>query len=279
MGAGAQGPSGPPGPAGPPGAQVVSDPDQVANALSIQNKFLNSLSNSILTNTAGGSLSDNIGTQIMNNPSGIVSALGNNPVLVKSVSANLLSNSTALGGTVADGIANSPSNSLQIAAALATGGSSFLTNLSQVLSDPTEPYAKFITGPTGNIADPVSLKQSLLPVTVWCDTAGNCSTPGTSGTLYLNHGALGTPAFRVAGDGGPWITGYSGGQLGTYNDRTNTGTVAVKWDAQGNITVGDISQTTGSLKVGGDGYLNNLYATGKISAYNKFNLKAIADGF
>ena len=117
----------------------------------------------------------------------------------------------------------------------------------------------------------------------------------TDGNLLLTT-KNGTPAFRISADGKPWITGFSGGQLGTYNNNTGEGTVALKWNAQGDLidinigdlsqtsgnfkgtfdikidmegnVVGDIIRTTGSLKINGNGYLYNLYATGTINAKN-----------
>jgi len=276
MGTGQQGPAGPRGPPGPRGEPAVADLDAVVQSLSTQKQFLNSLAGIITSDTNLGSIRETVSSKIIQNPTVLSNTIAQNKVFQNLVGQNLINESTELGSTIADGIIADPSNTLQLASSIVSQGS-FLTDLSKTLSDPNLPYADYIRGPPGSIAN---IKSAIQPISMLCDTAGNCKTPQfnsylnfTSGSLLLNN-IKGTPAFRVAGDGGPWVTGSSGGQLGTYNDNTNTGTVAIKWDAQGNVIVGDITQTTGSLKVGGSGYLNNLYAAGVVNANDAINLNS-----
>jgi len=268
MGAGVQGPPGPPGPQGIP---AVADPNQVADTLSSQSSFLNKLTTSVVNNK---DLSTSISQQILQSPASVTNTLAANLVFQNMVGNSLVNNSTVLGERIADGIISSKANTLELAAALVSQGN-LLSDLSQTLSDPNLPYAKYIQGPPGSISN---IKSAIQPISFLCDTMGNCKTPQfgsylnfTNGNLLLNNNK-GIPAFRVAGDGGPWITGFSGGQLGTYNDNTNVGNVAVKWDAQGNVIIGDITKTTGSLKVSGNAYLNNLYATGFLNANNNVSV-------
>lgn len=275
MGAsGPQGLQGPQGPQGPRGEPAVADPNVVAQTLSTQTQFLNSLAKTITADTNIGSVQNAVVTKIMQSPTVLSNTIAQNQVFQNLVGQSLINESSALGNNIANGIIADPANTLQLASSIVSQGS-FLSDLSKTLSDPNLPYAEYIRGPPGSIAN---IKAAIQPISVLCDTAGNCKTPQfgsylnfTNGNLLFNNNK-GIPAFRVAGDGGPWITGNSGGQLGTYNDNTNTGTVAIKWDAQGNVIVGDITQTTGSLKVGGNGYLNNLYATGEVNAANVVNL-------
>ena len=272
---GASGPQGPQGPQGPRGEPAVADPNVVAQTLSTQTQFLNSLAKTIASDTNVGSIQNNVVTKILQSPI-LSNTIAQNQVFQNIVGQSLINESSALGSKIADGIIADPANTLQLASSIVSQGS-FLNDLSQTLSDPNLPYAEYIRGPPGSIAN---IKTAIQPISLLCDTVGNCKTPQfgsylnfTNGNLLLNNNK-GIPAFRVAGDGGPWITGNSGGQLGTYNDNTNTGTVAIKWDAQGNVIVGDITQTTGSLKVGGNGYLNNLYATGELNANNVVNINS-----
>lgn len=276
MGAGQQGPQGPPGPQGPRGEPAVADPNVVAQTLSTQTQFLNRLAGAITSDTNIGSIQNNVVTKIMQSPALLSNTISQNQVFQNLVGQNLINESSALGSKIADGIIADPANTLQLASSIVSQGN-FLNDLSKTLSDPSLPYAEYLRGPPGSIAN---IKAAIQPISVLCDTSGNCKTPQygsylnfTNGNLLLNNNK-GIPAFRVAGDGGPWITGNSGGQLGTYNDTTNTGSVAIKWDAQGNVIVGNISQTTGSLTVGGNGYLNNLYATGVINSNDAINLNS-----
>lgn len=314
MGAGPQGPQGPQGPRGPQGLPNVQDPNIIADTLGSQNAFLNRLATNIANNV---DLSTSLSNTILQSPSLISNNLANNSDFVNNVGNYVSQNTSLLAGRVADGIITKPDNISKLTETLATSGT-FLSDLSNTLNDFNRPYAQYIQGPTGNISN---LRSVIQPISLLCDTSGNCLTPRSaldfytsnafpnslqqpSNVGYLNYtdGNLllttknGTPAFRISADGKPWITGFSGGQLGTYNNNTGEGTVALKWNAQGDLidinigdlsqtsgnfkgtfdikidmegnVVGDIIRTTGSLKINGNGYLYNLYATGTINAKN-----------
>jgi hypothetical protein len=314
MGTGPQGPQGPQGPRGPQGLPNVQDPNTIADTLGSQNAFLNRLATNIANNV---DLSTSLSNTILQSPSLISNNLANNSDFVNNVGNYVSQNTSLLAGRVADGIITNPDNISKLTETLATSGT-FLSDLSNTLNDFNRPYAQYIQGPTGNISN---LRSVIQPISLLCDTSGNCLTPRSaldfytsnafpnslqqpSNVGYLNYtdGNLllttknGTPAFRISADGKPWITGFSGGQLGTYNNNTGEGTVALKWNAQGDlidINIGDLSQTsgnfkgtfdikidmegnvmgdiirtTGSLKINGNGYLYDLYATGTINAKN-----------
>ena len=276
MGTGQQGPQGPPGPQGPKGEPAVVDPNVVAQTLSTQTQFLNRLAGVITSDTNIGSVQNAVVNKIMQSPAVLSNTIAQNQVFQNLVGQNLINESSALGSKIADGIIADPANTLQLASSLVSQGN-FLNDLSKTISDPNLPYAEYLRGPPGSISN---IKSAIQPISMFCDTAGNCKTPQfgsylnfTSGNLLLNNNK-GIAAFRVAGDSEPWITGNSGGQLGTYNNNTNKGTVAIKWDAQGNVIVGDIAKTTGSLKVGGNGYLNNLYATSAVNVNDAINVNS-----
>jgi hypothetical protein len=269
MGAGAQGPQ---GPQGPPGDPSPTDVNSVANLLSTQNAFLNMLANQISSSTAGGSITDTISTKILKSPIGIIDGISANPNF-QSIVASSLANNSNLGAVVASGLISDSNNAEQLASSLVSQDN-FLSNLSNTLTDPLKPYASKIRGPEGKGI--TNIQNELKKYTLTCDTMGNCISPTygnksltlTSGSLLLSNNS-GIAGFRVAGNGGPWITGFSGGQLGTYNDNTNVSGTALKWDAQGNVTIGNsVFTTSGNLNVLGNTNLNNLYASGKIDAQN-----------
>ncbi|NDA63761.1 MAG: hypothetical protein EBX50_17280, partial [Chitinophagia bacterium] len=246
MGAGAQGP---PGPQGPQGDPSPTDVNSVANLLSTQNTFLNMLANQISSSTVGGSITDNISTKILKSPTAIIDGISSSPNF-QSIIASSLANNPNLGGVVATGLISDSNNAEQLASSLVSQDN-FLSNLSNTLTDPLKPYASKIRGPEGKGISNLQL---------------------TSGSLLLSNNS-GIAGFRVAGNGGPWITGFSGGQLGTYNDNTNVSGTALKWDAQGNVTIGNsVFTTSGNLNVLGNTNLNNLYASGKIDAQNSITV-------
>jgi microcystin-dependent protein len=283
MGAsGPRGLQGPQGPQGPRGEPAVADPNVVAQTLSTQTQFLNSLAKTITADTNIGSVQHAVVTKIMQSPTALSNTIAQNQVFQNLVGQSLINESSALGNNIANGIIADPANTLQLVSSIVSQGS-FLSDLSKTLSDPNLPYAEYIRGPPGSIAN---IKAAIQPISVLCDTVGNCKTPQLGSYLNFTNGNLlfnnnkGIPAFRVAGDGGPWITGNSGGQLGTYNDNTNTGTVAIKWDAQGNVIVGDITQTTGSLKVGGTlNVTGNINFTGTLYQNSSLYYPALPPGF
>ena len=261
MAIGRQGPPGPQGLQGPQGLPAIADPVQAADALSSQSTFLNRLAMSVTSNP---NLAKNVAQQILQSPMSISNNLADNQIFQSIIANNLVNSSTVLGQKVAEGIVNDPLNTSELAAALGSQGNLIL-QLSENLSNPILPYRNYLKGPSGDIAN---LKASLQPIGLLCDTMGNCKTPQfgsylnfTNGNLLFNNNK-GTASFRVAGNGDAWITGFSGGQLGTYDDNTETGTVALKWDAQGNVIMGDIMQTSANLKVGGNVYMRNSYANG-----------------
>lgn len=273
MGAGAQGP---PGPQGPQGDPSPTDVNSVANLLSTQNTFLNMLANQISSSTVGGSITDNISTKILKSPTAIIDGISSSPNF-QSIIASSLANNPNLGGVVATGLISDSNNAEQLASSLVSQDN-FLSNLSNTLTDPLKPYASKIRGPEGKGIS--NLQKELKQYTLTCDTMGNCISPTygnksltlTSGSLLLSNNS-GIAGFRVAGNGGPWITGFSGGQLGTYNDNTNVSGTALKWDAQGNVTIGNsVFTTSGNLNVLGNTNLNNLYASGKIDAQNSITV-------
>ena len=315
MGTGPQGPQGPPGPTGPQGLPIVTDSTQVADTLTSQNMFLNRL---VINIANDKDLSSSISQKFVQSPATISKNLAENSDFQNMIGNYVVSNAAILAGRIADGIILNQDNTLKLTNALASQGN-FISDLSKSLNDPNLPYAQFLKGPTGNIAD---VKTAIQPISMLCDTAGNCRTPRfeyefkltvpcatTSGNCtvtapsfkspYLNFTAgnllmntsRGAPAFRISSDGKPWITGFSGGQLGSYNNNTDTGTTVLTWDAQGNINAGDLSgnfdikgdieesvvtgditRTTGSLRINGNGYLYNLYATGIINSKNKMGV-------
>ena len=271
MGVGPQGPQGPPGQPGPQGVPVVVDQVKVTGILNNQNSFLNKLATSVANKQ---DVLNSISEQISQSPGSISDKLAENQSFQTNISNNIIKNSTVIGEKIADSIISNKLNTLTLTSALASQ-SNLISDISQTLSNQTLPYAKYLQGPPGSIT---TIKTSMNTLSMLCDTSGNCKTPQvesylnfTSGNLVFNN-KNGTPSFRVAYDGGPWIAGNNGGQLGTYNDDLNVGTVAVKWDAQGNVIVGDLSQTTGSLKIGGDMYLKHLYANGFLTAINTINI-------
>jgi hypothetical protein len=271
MGVGPQGPQGPQGQPGPQGVPVVVDQVKVTGILSNQNSFLNKLATSVANKQ---DVLNSINEQISQSPGSISNKLAENQSFQTNISNNIIKNSTVIGEKIADSIISNKLNTLALTSAL-TSQSNLISDISQTLSNQTLPYAKYLQGPPGSIT---TIKTSMNTLSMLCDTSGNCKTPQvesylnfTSGNLVFNN-KNGTPSFRVAYDGGPWIAGNNSGQLGTYNDDLNVGTVAVKWDAQGNVIVGDLSQTTGSLKIGGDMYLKHLYANGFLTAINTINI-------
>lgn len=296
MGKGPQGPPGPIGAQGPRGLPNVQDSNKIAENVGSRNEFLNRL----VTNVANNNdLSAYISTKILQSPLPISDKLVNNTEFINNIGNYISENSSPLAESISNGMISNVSNMKRITDTLATTGT-FLSDLATSLTDFNQPYAQYIQGPTGNITD---IKSAIQPISLLCTTSGNCVTP-RFGSGYLNYtdGNLllttnrGTPAFRMSADGKPWITGFSGGQLGTFNNNTGEGTVALKWNTQGDLidinigdlsqtsgnfkgtfdikidmegnVIGDIDRTTGSLKINGNSYLYDLYATGTINAKN-----------
>ena len=271
MGVGPQGQQGPQGLPGPQGVPVIVDQVQVTSILNNQNSLLNRLATNVANNK---NVSASVSEQVLQSPGSISNKLAENQSFQDNIGQNIVNNSTTIGEKIADSLISNKDYTLKLASALASQDT-LISDLSDALSADDLPYSKYLIGLKGN-AD--TINSAMKSVSMVCDTMGNCNTPKTDSYLNFTNGnlifnnALGTPSFRVASDGGPWIAGNSGGQLGTYNDNINVGTVAVKWDAQGNIIVGDLSQTTGSLKIGGDMYLKHLYANGFLTAINTINI-------
>lgn len=258
---GAQGPAGPQGPPGPPGLKAIADPVKAADVVSSQSIFLNRLASTVINNP---NLTKNISEQIIRFPSSISNNLADNKMFQNIIANNVVSNSSIIGKTVADKIMSDPINTKELSTSLGSQGN-LLLQLSENLSNPSLPYASYLKGPSGQIAN---LNTSLQPIGLLCDTTGNCTTPKFGSYLNYTNGNLlfqnnkGIASFRVANDGDAWVTGFSGGQLGTYNDNTNIGAVNIKWDAEGNVIMGAMGETTANLKVGGNVYMRNLYANG-----------------
>ena len=271
MGVGPQGQQGPQGLPGPQGAPVIVDQVQVTSILNNQNSLLNRLAANVANNKR---ISDSISEQVLQAPGSISNKLAENQSFQDNIGQNIVNNSTTIGEKIADSLISNKDYTSKLASALASQDT-LISDLSHALSADDLPYRKYLIGLEGNAN---TINSAMKSVSMVCDTMGNCNTPKTDSYLNFTNGNLvfnnnlGTPSFRVASDGGPWIAGNSGGQLGTYNDDLNVGTVAVKWDAQGNIIVGDLSQTTGSLKIGGDMYLKHLYANGFLTAINTINV-------
>ena len=271
MGVGPQGPQGPPGDRGQSGESVMVDQIQVTNILSNQNALLNRLSSNVVNNT---NVMNSISEQILKSPDTISNKLAENVNFRNNIGDNIIQNSTIIGEKIADSIISDKDNIINLSSSFSSQGS-LIDDLAYTLSNPTLPYAKYLQGEPGSIT---TIKTSIKPFTMLCDTTGNCNTPKTDFYLNFTNGNLifnnkdKSPSFRVSSDGGPWIAGNKGGILGTYNDNLNVGTVAVKWDAQGNVSVSDLAKTTGSLRVGGDMYLKHLYASGFLTAINTINI-------
>ena len=271
MGVGPQGPQGPAGPIGPSGDSVDVDPNKVIDILSNNNTILNRLSSNIVNNiNVSNSISDNISKS----PNSISNLLAKNVNFQNSIGDNVIQNSTNIGDKIADSIISDKNNILKLTSTMSSRYK-LIDDLAYTLSNPSLPYQKYLQGQQGNITN---IKNAMKPLTMVCDTIGNCKTPitdfylnFTSGNLLFNNKDK-SSSFRVSNDGSPWIAGNKGGVLGTYDDNLNVGNVAVKWDAQGNVMISDLSKTTGSLKVGGDMYLKHLYANGFLTAINTINI-------
>lgn len=269
MGAGPQGPQGPAGPLGPVGDSVDVESSKVADILSNGNIILNRLSSKVANNT---DLLNSVTDKISKSPDSIVNLLANNVNFQNNVGDTIIQNSTTIGEKIADSIIKD--NILKLTSSIASKDK-LIDDLAYTLSHPSLPYNKYLQGQPGNITN---IASAMKPLSMVCDTMGNCVTPKTDFYLNFTNGNLifnnkhYSPSFRVSNDGGPWIAGNKGGILGTYDDNLNVGNIAVKWDAQGNVMVSDLSKTTGSLKVGGDMYLKHLYASGFLTAINTINI-------
>ena len=271
MGVGPQGQQGPQGLPGSQGLPVIVDQAQVTAILNNQTSLLNRLATNVANNK---NISDSVSEQVLQSPGSISNKLAENQSFQDNIGQNIVNNSTTIGEKIADSLISNKDYTLKLASGLVSQDT-LISDLSHALSADDLPYRKNLIGLEGNAN---TINSAMKSVSMVCDTMGNCNTPKTESYLNFTNGnlvfnnTLGSPSFRVASDGGPWIAGNSGGQLGTYNDDLNVGTVAVKWDAQGNIIVGDLSQTTGSLKIGGDMYLKHLYSNGFLTAINTINV-------
>ena len=182
MGTGQQGPAGPRGPPGPRGEPAVADLDAVVQSLSTQKQFLNSLAGIITSDTNLGSIRETVSSKIIQNPTVLSNTIAQNKVFQNLVGQNLINESTELGSTIADGIIADPSNTLQLASSIVSQGS-FLTDLSKTLSDTSLPYAEYLRGPPGSISN---IKSAIQPISMLCDTVGNCKTPQFGSYLNFN---------------------------------------------------------------------------------------------
>lgn len=276
-----QGPSGPPGPQGPQGPKglkAIADPVKAAEIISNQSSFLNSLASTVINNK---DLTQNISENILRKPESISNSLADSKLFQNIIGTNVVDNSQTLGKNVADKIISNPVNMSELSSSLGSQ-SNLLLSLSQNLSNPAYPYSSYLKGPSGKIAN---LETAIQPIGLSCDKLGNCTTPKFGSYLNYTNGNLlfmnnkGIASFRVANDGDAWVTGFSGGQLGTYDDNSNIGTVNIKWDAAGNVIMGNIGETTANLKVGGNVYMRNLYANGFL-ANQTINIDTInSDGY
>ena len=81
MGAsGPRGLQGPQGPQGPRGEPAVADPNVVAQTLSTQAQFLNSLAKTITADTNIGSVQNAVVTKIMQSPTALSNTIAQNQV-------------------------------------------------------------------------------------------------------------------------------------------------------------------------------------------------------
>ena len=276
------GPSGPPGPQGqqgPKGFKAIADPVKAADIISNQSDFLNSLASSVINNNQ--KLTQNVSEQILKEPTSISNNLADNRLFQNIIGTNVVNSSQTLGKNIADKMLSNLANINELSSSLGSQGN-LLLSLSENLSNPAYPYSNYLKGPSGKIAN---LDTSLQPIGLLCDQSGNCTTPKFGSYLNYTNGNLlfmnnkGIASFRSTNEGDSWITGFSGGQLGVYDDNTNTGAVNIKWDASGNVIMGNIGETTANLKVGGNVYMKNLYANGFL-ANQTINIDTIdTDGY
>ena len=180
---GAQGPAGPQGPPGPPGLKAIADPVKAADVVSSQSIFLNRLASTVINNP---NLTKNISEQIIRFPSSISNNLADNKMFQNIIANNVVSNSSIIGKTVADKIMSDPINTKELSTSLGSQGN-LLLQLSENLSNPSLPYASYLKGPSGQIAN---LNTSLQPIGLLCDTTGNCTTPKFGSYLNYTNGNL-----------------------------------------------------------------------------------------
>jgi len=262
---GKTGPTGPPGPMGPPGQttwSALTDSEKTAAIALLKNQIPTS---SITgppgpqgpkgqdgTNGTPGTpgTPGNKGADGISDPTAIVNTFKADNDAMNNLASKLATNqTTSLGALITSELGKTSNEAATLRTQLAgtlSSNANLQTAIANLLTTDAT-YKGRIKGDPGSIGDTAALKTALDSKTLWCADGSICKMPPNYTGIYIKHNDVnhGIQYKPNAGDfkDGPFVHGFSGGQLGTKDG--NTERVALSWHSNNAVNIPNLNISQG----------------------------------